>query len=548
MFTMTKGSRTAIVAFVLVLLLSMTAMAGAKPAVPPERSGGPQVENVILFVGDGMHLQHEIAASRYLTGHDTKLGFHRFPYRADVATWDVSTYDGYVRTGWFEGAELFDPAAPINPLVGYDASRGGEQPYPLSDVPDEDYFLTIDDKLGRWIATDSASSATSMSAGIKTDDGRLAWAPAAAEDPGPVTTIVEHLQEERDFATGVVSTVQLPHATPAAFVAHHTARWEYREIMDEILTETRPDVVIGSGHPCPDGVAAGCSYDFISEELYEDMKDDEDYVFVEREPSVDGGQSIRAGAVEAVADGKKLFGLFGDPDKFDPPMPAHSPGSPHIDPGAKEDPLLRDATRAALDVLSADEDGFFLMVEQGDLDWANHDNDYEWMIGTTWDLDQAVEEAVQYVARPDNDMNWANTLLIVTSDHANSYMRLTGDPVLGKGELPDPDSWEGEVGGWYEGEGVTYQTDHHTNELVRLYARGASASHFKNYEGAWYPGTDIIDNTQIYLTMMEVLGETVESPYEVVIPDAPMTKDDCRNGGWEDFGFKSQGQCISSLK
>ncbi len=59
----------------------------------PESSAKEKVhvKHIILFIGDGMHLEREIAASRYLFGKDQRLVFHGFPYRGNVATWDVNT-------------------------------------------------------------------------------------------------------------------------------------------------------------------------------------------------------------------------------------------------------------------------------------------------------------------------------------------------------------------------------------------------------------------------------------------------------------------------
>ncbi|HOS02451.1 MAG TPA: hypothetical protein PKZ01_05180, partial [Candidatus Hydrogenedentes bacterium] len=48
-------------------------------------------KHIILVIGDGMQLQHEIATSRYLYGTDNGLSFHKLPYRGYVATWDVTT-------------------------------------------------------------------------------------------------------------------------------------------------------------------------------------------------------------------------------------------------------------------------------------------------------------------------------------------------------------------------------------------------------------------------------------------------------------------------
>jgi alkaline phosphatase len=62
------------------------------------------------------------------------------------------------------------------------------------------------------------------------------------------------------------------------------------------------------------------------------------------------------------------------------------------------------------------------------------------MIGTIWDLDRAVREAIAFVDRPDDAITWDDTMLIVTSDHANNYLRFGAGPALAKGVLPAVDA------------------------------------------------------------------------------------------------------------
>ncbi|HSF87565.1 MAG TPA: alkaline phosphatase [Acidimicrobiia bacterium] len=504
----------------LIAIISMiSALTLTTASAAPERARESEAEHIILVIGDGMQLEHEIATSRYLTGKDYKLAFHRLPYQGNVASWDVTTYDNY---GGTSGALPFDPGA-VHPEVGYDPAIGGHEPFPMDSGVD-DYFLYIPDDGYKPFATDSASAATAYATGYKTDDGNIAWLPGDVAD-GDLQTIAELLRDEKGYAIGVVSTVPYTHATPAAFTSHNVYRSNYGEIAREMLTEVQPDVVIGAGHPgCWD---EGCESGYIPADLYWNMKTDttDDYVFVERIDGQDGGRALRAAAREARATDMKLFGLFGGPGgNFESPIPLDQPGNPAVVQAATEDPLLADAALAALHVVAADEDGFFLLIEQGDIDWANHGNDYARMVGTTWDLHKAVRSIISYVDRQGDDMHWGNTLLVVTSDHGTSYMRLTGDPDLGKGDLPLQVPPEGEqVCGAYktpfceypDGE-VTYGVGEHTNELVRLYARGATASLFTGHEGTWYPCTSIIDNTQVYLTMAAAAGLPQASPYTVI--------------------------------
>ena len=201
-----------------------------------------------------------------------------------------------------------------------------------------------------------------------------------------------------------------------------------------------------------------------------------DWVFVERKDGVDGGIALKEAAARAAAGKKKLFGLFGGPEGyFEPPVPSDN-GTAAVTRATIENPLLKDATLAALEVLGRNKKGFFLLVEQGDIDWANHANDYRWMIGTMWDLDEAVRAAVDFVNRPGDDITWENTLLIVTSDHVTGTVRLNDSKRLGRGRLPaqspglcpDKPTW---CPGYPGGE-VGYGSTAHLNDPVIALCHG----------------------------------------------------------------------------
>ena len=368
-------------------------------------------------------------------------------------------------------------------------------------------------------ATDSASAATAWATGWKTDDGNIAWMPGDPDD-GAIATIAEILRDRKDAAIGVVSTVPFTHATPAAHVAHNKSRSKYHDIAKEILGVTKPDVVIGGGHP-----DFGATY--MPVELLETIRETAEtpevdnagaeWVLAERKAGRDGAQWLLEAAQKAVAHGNKLFGLFGGAGgNFESPEPADLPGTPFVRRATVENPLLKDATLAALKVLGDDEDGFFAMIEQGDIDWANHANDYQRMIGTTWDLHEAVRAAMDWVDQPGDAVDWCNTLMIVTADHSNSYTRFNKWP--GPGDLPRQDGTcsYGGPACTYPDKEVTYGSTSHTNELVRLYAVGQNASLFRRHEGRWYRGTRILDNTQIFDVMSAATG--LEFPF----PDARM--------------------------
>jgi alkaline phosphatase len=468
------------------------------------RGNTGKARHIILFVGDGMQLEHEIATSRYLYGKAHQLSFHRLDYKTSMATWDVTTYNKYAG---ILGVPAFEPTR-FHHLVGYDPKRGGKKPYPLqkSGISDSYFLARIS---GTIPASDSAATATAWATGFKTDAGNLAW---LSGDPpgGALTTIAELLREQKGYAIGVVSTVPFSDATPAAFVSHNPKRSNYHQIGSEIIRTFQPEVVIGGGFP---GTAG---FKYISEADYRYLKGDaaSPYVFVERETAVDGTMSLLTAAQAAMKQGRKLFGLYGGREgNFESPVSHDFPGTPLVTRATIVDPTLRDATLAALTILSHDPDGFFVMIEQGDIDWANHANDYQRMIGAVWDLHEAVQCAIDYINRPGDDIDWTNTLVIVTADHGTSYMRLNDSRPLAAGDLPTqvagyPCSYAGEKQCIHYPDGeVTYASADHTNELVMVYAHGASGRPaLAPYEGSWYPGSRIIDNTQLHQVMTSAAG------------------------------------------
>ncbi|HNT75066.1 MAG TPA: choice-of-anchor I family protein [Anaerolineae bacterium] len=472
------------------------------------------VEHVILFIGDGMNLNHEIAASRYLYGEDMGLSWHGWEELADDAwtgyasTWDVTTYNRYAPV---MGAPLFDAENPENndPMVGYNPLIGGFAPHPAQPDPVLSHGRARDLYLMR-AATDSASAGTAIATGYKTDDGNVAWLPG---DPvtGSLTTIAEWARSDHGFAIGAVSTVQFSHATPATFMSHNVSRNNYAAIANEEIFITTPEVLIGGGHPGFNGgdyryVGGAGTWTALNAGTT-------DYSHVvTRTAGVDGGTALlSAAAAVSLTNGDRLIGVFGGMgSNFEYHTVADAPGAPVVTRGSIENPTLAHATEATLDVLSQDPDGFFVMFEQGDIDWANHANDFASMVGGVWDLDAAVKTAEQVVADSPT-MDWSNTLVIVTSDHSNSYLRLWD--WMGAGELPRQISAAGTAygSGWTYPDGeVTYQSGSHTNELVTLWARGAGAEHFADYAGEWYADIAVVDNTRIYAAMHAAIEQGVQ--------------------------------------
>lgn len=467
-------------------------------AMPVPSGDVPTAKNVIVFIGDGMHLEHEIAASHYLYGTGRALSFHKFMYQTCMTTWDIGTYNSYAKQC---GAQPYDPAL-FDPVLGYDPAFGGIAAHPLTKVLIESYYLNAS---GKGPATDSAAAGTALATGHKTDGGNIAW---MAGDPpeGAFQGIGELMRRHRGAVFGVASTVPFNHATPAAFAAHGPDRGEYHALAVSMLEDVQPDVVVGGGHPWWNGGPGSYDYRFISEALYEQVKNGSlPYEFAERTVGMRGEDVLAAAFARAKESGKGVFGLFGGPgSEFERPEPTNN-ATAEVRRGSTENPLLAHVVARTLDYL-ADVDeakGFFVMFEQGDIDWSNHANDFEHMVGGVYDLDRAVQAAVDFVDTPGDDVDWTNTLLVVTSDHANSYMRAV-EP-LPRGRLPKQVKGKGNsgygAGFHYPGGEINYATGGHTNEPVMLYAKGDAAALFAEYEGDWYEGTRLLDNTHVFKVM-----------------------------------------------
>jgi alkaline phosphatase len=532
LYRLRSRALAAMIVFTMVIGLFGCGNSSSDVAVGPD-----QAKHVILIIGDGMQFEHERAYNDYLTGsYDSGLEHLNFPYKGVSTTWDVDTYNRYAFTA---GASTitdtgFDPQATASFTValGYDPAKGGKLSYnqdTTAAVNSSAALTYYGTKLKRSAtdtaaipATDSASAATALGTGFKTDGGNIAW---RTGDPaiGRLTTIAEMYRNQKKAAIGVVSTVPFTHATPASFVSHNVNRNNYQAIAQEIITSVRPDVVVGGGHPAYNdaaGLTGANAYQYIGAAEYTTLKSSIEYTFAERQAGVDGGTGLLAKADDAVKNKKKLFGLFGGVGGNFEYHNVSNDGSASITRGSTENPTLAQAATAALKVLNQNSNGFFLMLEQGDIDWANHADDYKKMIGGMWDLDQAVKAVEAFIDQPGDDLDWDNTLVIVTSDHGNSFMRIDTSKKLAKGKLPQQTTTApaGYLAGlsYYPGQEITYGFDgkgmvDHTNEPVTVYARGAGSQRFSSYEGNWYPNTRLLDNTHIYKVMLGTLGLTDEN-------------------------------------
>ncbi|WP_097677914.1 alkaline phosphatase [Bacillus massilinigeriensis] len=253
--------------------------------------------------------------------------------------------------------------------------------------------------------TDSAAAATAMSAGIKTYNAAI----AVDNDKKEVKTVLE-AAKEKGKATGLVATSEITHATPASYGAHDISRKNMNAIADDYFDERingkhKIDVLLGGG-----------------KDLF--IRRDRDLT---KEFQKDGYSYVTNMSQLLRDKNSQVLGLFaaGGMDKM-------------IDRD-ENTPSLEEMTKSAIERLKKDKDGFFLMVEGSEVDWAGHDNDIVAAMSEMEDFEKAFKAAIDF-AKKDK-----HTLVVTTADHstggysigANGIYNWFGAPIKAAKKTPD---------------------------------------------------------------------------------------------------------------
>lgn len=284
--------------------------------------------------------------------------------------------------------------------------------------------------------TDSASGATAFSAGVKTYNGAI----GVDQDTLAVRTILE-LLAAKGLSTGLVATSSIQHATPASFYAHTASRNSYEEIARQLVH-------------APVNIFAGGGLQFFT-----NRADKLNYIDSLKQQ---GFQIETTQLADAPLDIKKKYAYLLAPD-----------GMPKMQDGRGD--FLPKATQMALNYLSQDQDGFFLMVEGSQIDWGGHANDAEYVIQETIDFDKTIGLALDFAAKD------KNTLVIVTADHETGGMSLSASTVFGQGD--------------YSKITPSFSTGNHSAALIPVFAYGPGADYFMG----------IYQNNEIFDKMMQAI-------------------------------------------
>jgi alkaline phosphatase len=346
-----------------------------------------RARNVILFVGDGMGVS-TLTAARILEGQkkgqpgeENKLSFEEFPYLSLVKTYSVNQQ-----------------------------------------------------------TSDSAPTMTAMVTGVKTKDGILSidedvvHSDQSTVAGNELKTILE-MAEEEGLATGVVSTARITHATPAACYAHSANRdWESdaelpaaaaalgaKDIARQLLESPfgdGPEVILGGGRSYFIPNTANDPEDVGTTGRRKDGRDlTAEWSTRPRSPYVWSKAGFDA------IDGKKtdhLLGLF---------ERSHMEYEADRLKDTAGEPSLTEMTTKAIEILSRNKKGFFLMVEAGRIDHAHHAGNASRALQDTIELSNAVRAALAKTSERD-------TLVLVTADHSHTFTiagyPARGNDILGK--------------------------------------------------------------------------------------------------------------------
>ncbi|WP_411034178.1 alkaline phosphatase [Shinella sp. BYT-45] len=253
------------------------------------------------------------------------------------------------------------------------------------------------------IATDSANTMSAYMTGHKSRVNALGVyadrTPDSFDDP-KVETIAEALRRTTQKSIGIVTTSELQDATPAALVAHTRKRADKAEIVG-MMFDVKPDVVLGGG-----------SAYFLGKDVPgSKRKDDKDYIAEFKNAGYALAIDRTELAAAAGSNQDKLLGLF-HTGNLDVTLDREFLKKGTVDKFPNQ-PGLVEMTRAALDKLSKNPEGFFLMVEAASVDKMSHPLDWDRALLETIEFDKAVGVAREFAEQnPD-------TLIVITGDHTH---------------------------------------------------------------------------------------------------------------------------------
>ncbi len=268
--------------------------------------------------------------------------------------------------------------------------------------------------------TDSAAGATAFSTGYKSYNGAI----GVDKDTTSRETILEWAAKNAK-STGVIATSTITHATPASFYSHVPSRQMHEAIAEDFI-KTPIDFAAGGG-------SKHFNKRTDNRNLLDSLKAKGTITNIEKLGQ--DHQHLQGNNYCYLLDLDSLNSKEGGRDDF-----------------------LPKSTNLAINFLSKDADGFFLMVESSQIDWGGHSNKGSFLIKEVLDFDQTIGAALDFA---DKD---GNTLVVVTADHETGGFALSSTKAFGKDN--------------YKGIQPTFSTGGHTAALIPVFAYGPGAEEF----------------------------------------------------------------------
>lgn len=464
----------------------------------------PKAKNIFLFIGDGMGFNNDLAATYYRYGEAKKQRYHSFPVHLGCTTF----------------SRLRKNQAIPQDVRGYDPGLFWESP--ANATLGTAYTQT----------TDSAASGTALASGTKTLNAKIGMSP----DDEPVELISE-IAVKLGKKAGTVTSVPLSHATPACFGAHAPARGRMDLIFRQMVSPTSPlSVVMGSGHPLyglgkpikakADEKESDRKKRFLAaggEECWKDLSakgSRNGYTLIETreqfEKLAGGAGTVPDRVVGIVRTNKDAPPTGGDLE--DMPETKELLKKQYAGTNWDEIPPLETMMRGAISVLTKDNDnGFFLMVEGGAIDHANHAQNINRSVLEHTAFAKAIDAAIDWVEK---NSSWDETLMIITADHETGQLWGAGtfdddseNDVFDEGDtfnafMPVENKGRGKV------PGVQFAGKRHSNSLVPIWAKGPGAERFldrarfvdKRAGEFWKFSGRYVDNIDVFHVMKAALA------------------------------------------
>jgi alkaline phosphatase len=255
------------------------------------------------------------------------------------------------------------------------------------------------------VVTDSASAATALASGVKTRDAII-----GKDHDGRTMKSLADIARQGKKSVGIISNTRMTHATPAAFYAHVVHRDMENEIASQLIERGDLHVAFSGGaqHFVPAGTKVEEHPDLkgISESAgwgKSRRKDNKDLIAEAKGKGYALAANLQELSALDVQKTEKALGLFSAAS-----FPSAIDRQAHHRTGV---PTVSEMTEKALGILRKNPQGFFLMVEGGQIDFVAHGNDVASVLHEMVEFDQAIGLAMTFAeANPD-------TLVVVTADH-----------------------------------------------------------------------------------------------------------------------------------